>query len=448
MQHAQPKMRRRSAELLGYDLSMVSPPRGRLKYKKVCDEAKFVDGAWEHYTRAACNSVTEGGVLGRIITLCTAANHWQCLRTFVTVIGLKDAPDGSIDPQQILTRANIETFFKHVQASPTARGTAYMPSTVKTMTSSLVVLVVIFVKHGTRGQGITRKQQHRVGRVRVARVRALGKSARQHVAGEGAALPPVGVVDDQDEALALPAMQLNRVRFVTKRMANLKKRTARARLAGASAHKVQYMKLRYSKMKAALLANDFMMQTTERIGTVHKLVYGRTVKRMKTADGIACWRPVGPASRVGKTEATKRMQRGYAGRRKILSQAWTDKLDNFIKHHLRRVRLHFLGNENAACDVLHPQLRDGEDAFALFHWWPKRAFGRAVAQVTRATSNNVRGAVEDALKSNAALGGNPIHPDVVQYYVGKRRDVSIKHYQAAGQTGVYELVARTVDDDV
>ena len=217
----------------------------------------------------------------------TAANHWQCVRTFVTVIGLKDAPDGTIDPQRILTRPSIEAFFKHVQTSLTARGTAYMPSAAQTTTSSRVVLVVTFVNHGTRDHCITRKQQHRVGRVRVARVRACGTSARQHVAGEGAALPPVGVGDDQDDALALPATQRNRVRCGTTRIANLKNRTSRARLAGASAHKLPYMKLRYSKMKAALLAHDFIMQTTERIGTVHKIVYGRTVKRMKTAGGLS-----------------------------------------------------------------------------------------------------------------------------------------------------------------
>ena len=131
-----------------------------------------------------------------------------------------------------------------------------------------------------------------------------------------------------------------------------------------------------------------------------------------------------------------------------MSQAWTDKLDQFIKHHVRRVRSHVLGNEDAVSDVMHPPLEDGEDAFAVFQWWPKRAFGCSVAHVTRATSNSVRGAVEDALKSNAAVGCHPIHPDVVQHYVGKRRNVSTKHYQAAGQTGVYELVARTVDDDV
>ena len=69
----------------------------------------------------------------------------------------------------------------------------------------------------------------------------------------------IGVVDEQDEAHALPAMLVNMARFAFKRVPHLKARIAKALGAGANVHKIKYMKLRYSKLKAALLANDFMM---------------------------------------------------------------------------------------------------------------------------------------------------------------------------------------------
>lgn len=55
--------------------------------------------------------------------------------------------------------------------------------------------------------------QRRRGRKLLDRVKLLGKNLQAYLAGEGAALPPIGDVDDAADPLTLQEMLANRLKF-------------------------------------------------------------------------------------------------------------------------------------------------------------------------------------------------------------------------------------------
>lgn len=152
-----------------------------------------------------------------------------------------------------------------------------------------------------------------------------------------------------------------------------------------------YMRYRLAVKKAALLANDIMMETTERVGTIHRLTMGRTIKwRGEGAEARACFRGLGRAADVGKTARKQRLRRGLRDLRKTLSQATSKRLRVFIRSHLPVARA-WAAQHTGWEERLTPPNREGESAYGLFTWMPDpSAFRRKVERVTRAASNEVR----------------------------------------------------------
>ena len=65
----------------------------------------------------------------------------------------------------------------------------------------------------------------------------------------------------------------------------------------------------------------------------------------------------------------------------------------------------------------------------LFKWMgDATVFRKAVRAVTNENSDNVRGAVTDALLLSA--GEFKVHPDAVQFYSGKTKGVQLRHHEA------------------
>lgn len=202
----------------------------------------------------------------------------------------------------------------------------------------------------------------------------------------------------------------------------------RIRVAAAAGGDVEYMRYRLAYKKAALLANDMLMESTERVGTIRRFVMGRTLKwRSRDPDAPLCFRASGPAGGVSKMARKHRLKRGLAELRKEFSPATSGRFRRYLLRSLPTARA--WRERDGWSETLDPPAREGETAFGLFSWVPDpSAFRRAVEAVTRCNSNQVRGAVVDELIRNCGPGTVPVQ--AVMFFSGKTKEVHNKHYTA------------------
>ena len=70
------------------------------------------------------------------------------------------------------------------------------------------------------------------------------------------------------------------------------------------------------------------------------------------------------------------------------------------------------------------------------------AFRRQVARVSRVSTNELRGVVIDRLKERC--GEVDIHPDSVQFFAGKAKEVQVRHYTPLATQKWHDLVHTTL----
>jgi hypothetical protein len=420
-----------------YDLSKRQLPAGRLMHKRVCDEDRIAEGEKGLFWKRAGSPFTDGGVLGRILSERTIQKHWNVFRTLVTIVEPAGDSPGPLEVCEILHTPGVTKFFTWVQTATTARGGSYEPSTIKSMADSLCVVVDAMVKHKVPAQGSTAKMQRRTGTRLISKVRELSGSTRDFV-GEHADPGPVGVVDQVGDSLTYDEVVANRNKF-TWSISTLKGKIAKLNEAGASEESVKFMKFRLARSVGALLAFDFVSLTIERVGSARGLIFGRNLKFSKSGDEMI-WRRKGPAMYLGKsTKAHRRAMNGSLRLKKVLPAAWTKRCKVYMQKHLPM--LIAAGQLNGHSSAIVPPLRDGEDATALFLWTDPSSFRRQVARVGKCPTNDARGIFEYAMKEAAHTGG--LHPDVVQYFSAKSKEISLKHYAAFKDGSLQAVVNAT-----
>lgn len=421
----------------GYDLS-ERRIRNNLKHKKVCSEACFAEGEKEAFWLAAGKSLPDRGRLGRILSEGTLNKHWNVLRTLVT-IGVPEELRENLRVQEVVCEKPYTTaFFTHMQNNPSARGTPFQPTSVKSAKDSLCVLLEAMVVKRGEGDGLTAKQWRRKGKNRTSDLCDLAASIRDKLEGDGE-LGVAGPVDQEDNPLSWSELQEARDKFVRK-IKKLKLKIKACNLAGKD---VKYMQRKNAKQNAGLLSIDFIAQTCERIGSAFGLCFGRNLKFAKDSDEERMvWMKKGPARDLGKSckQHRRRGKRGSMRIKKVLNAKWTKRLKKFIRKDLPVLREE--AEEKGISMAVSPALREGEDAFYLFKYTDRSSFRRTAGRVCGgANTNDVKSACEYKFKDLATE--QKLHPDVVQFFVGKDVDISTKHYAAFTDGRIERLTAGT-----
>ena len=237
---------------------------------------------------------------------------------------------------------------------------------------------------------------------------------------------------DKPPCMTLEQMLEKRQRYISVRLRNFQDKLKKLPRTDPN---IEYMRVKLARMKAGVLATDFILYTCERIGTAHRLVYGRRIKTLPS--GVTVYVPSG--AMPDKRAKQQRLSRHNTLVKKTLTKNFSFRLDQYIRKHLPILRQYYKFEDN-----LVPPLREGEDAFSLFGMFEDSYFRKAVVKpVTGATSNDLRAAVEHELKSRAE--GKKFNLNVIQHHVSHKETTSISSYQA-GRAFLDELYADIMPD--
>lgn len=403
--------------------------------KYTCAETDIAEGEKESFFRAAMDPIPAGGVLATAILETTCTRHWDVFRRYVNwLITDFKAPDTAwpVTVADVLRKDLLQDYFNSL------RGSQLAASTAKSIFHSFCVVIEVMVKH-LEARKLERGSKARKKQMRAANnlskfVRRIGKNLCQWLAGEGAKPPPIGSMDNRKDPLTLKQMLKNRIKYI-RSSRRLKRKISKC------TGDVSYMRFRLARRRAALVANDFLMESCARIGTVRRFVFARTLKYRSDQERL-CFSQQGTASSVGKSVRNHRLRRGLKDLRITFSFRTSRRATRFIVRDLQVLNAYVCPGEAPWKDVdrnLNPPNREGEDCFSLFSGWcaDPSAFRRLVQQVTKTTSDELRGAVIDVMKVSCVQHG--FHPDAIQFFAGKAREIQIKHYGELQSEGFQEF---------
>ena len=132
-------------------------------------------------------------------------------------------------------------------------------------------------------------------------------------------------------------------------------------------------------------------------------------------------------------ERAVRPNRHAAVKKKVLTSAFKERLDEYITVHLPILRAHWASK--GYVETLKPDKLEGEDAFSLCGGVDPSAFRRQYLMQPLGLKkpfgwNAVRTVLETVLKE--ACKNDAVLLDLVQIHMGHSKEVSLKHYQGKG----------------
>ena len=224
--------------------------------------------------------------------------------------------------------------------------------------------------------------------------------------------------------LTLPQMMAS-VALHDQKIANLSGRIGKL-AEGAKASNRLYMKYRLARLRAAKIAFLYTVQTCNRLQTTHTLRLGKNLVFVdENGAEHAVYIPTGASPT--KVETKRRLKRGQSAMsrqffvaRKVLSPSLSKLIREYEAEDLPVLHEYFNREVRA----------DGKAA--LFDFWDKNVFRRAVEKVARTSVKDVRAAAEYSLKEALPSQQKKVHPDVLAHFLMHQREISIKHYAAAG----------------
>ena len=280
----------------------------------------------------AQNSMADGGVLDKPITATTANRHWDAYRKYVSWV-LQNVADVErpVTLLSVFKEEHIVAYIASLEHKKNLKGMTIAAGTARTTYCSFCVLVdlmITFAPYETKKQRrrsypffvappgspfftcrlpfpsacvlffsqsyffAFHQRQRADGALLIDAIKRRGKNVAHVLAGAGPDAP-VGDVDYDADPLTLDDAKRQRARYIraTKNLAE--------RISNCS-EDVSYMRFRLGRRKAAILANDFMMYSLDRmrcnycvkrvcvsefryvtrIGSVRRMVFGRNLKYM------------------------------------------------------------------------------------------------------------------------------------------------------------------------
>ena len=143
---------------------------------------------------------------------------------------------------------------------------------------------------------------------------------------------------------------------------------------------------------------------------------------------------------MGKTVRKQRLKRGLKDLRKTFSLRTSQAFRSYAERYYK------IGMEaTSTSDAIVPPRREGEDdAFPLFSWLgDSSSFRKQVVNVCRCSTNELRGAIVDELKVRSGAAG--VHPNAVQSWSGKAKELQTRHYMALQGDAFEDLLSKTLE---
>ncbi|CAJ1345162.1 unnamed protein product [Effrenium voratum] len=438
---AKKKARKSKPRNLGYDLSARSLPENARKHKYAIDEGDIDPSIKEYFYQTATASKAKGGRKRHVCTDKTAGMHWYTLRQFLgwakKAGHLEKYAGGKVHPAELLKNKDLlKKYYQHFEDDLTCRGTNFSPGAITLATRGLVVSAQILLAKYTPGG---KKKKEKAVSETVELLRDLGHSSAEQMAIRGPGLPKPGEevgkeLPDAAEMVRTFQRHALKRKNLTKKLAKLPEDTP--------SNQSSYMVARRAKLEAYSLAWQFIMQTTERLGTTHELVLNRNLL-WSEAEQRYYYVPVG--AHPQKNARAKRLGRHHFVSRKFLSQEWSQSFQAYMADQYPRL-MEKLGYGEEGPELPKAPARPGGGERAPWYGIKYDSFRKGIRDVAKTPSTDVRGAAEAHLVQDPNLMGQLHQQRSLQLFVGHQPGVSLKHYHRQDSSQLSKSLAKLLKD--
>ena len=419
---AELQARRKQVACEGYSLSGRDFAHRRA-VKAVCPDDALAPGDKERFLRGTTQSKAMGGCHKHVLRERTCALHWDTYRRYVGFLALPER----VRMEDALTEERVTKYFCQLENAASSRKTPFAPGTVNLIARSLSALATV----AFRTAGIEKKVAEERAESFLQHIRSLSRSVQDSLARKGDKKATVRTVLRQERPKTLDDMLASRAKFV-KKAAALKNKIKKL-AANAPEGNRRYMEYRHARMRAGILANDFLMQTSERPHTVHSLVYGHRLDYASEEDWDVTYMPLG--AEPDKNSTKDRLKRGQWAKIETLTPTFGKKLWKYVNTYLPIIEAHH--GYDTKPDVDEEVAPYAKALFAMFE--PSFFRKRVLRPVAGAGTNDIRAHIELQLK--AAAGKHGLDTDIVQAHVNHTKPISDRHYAVAQQEKMKDLIS-------